>query len=103
MRMPILDSIIDFDIKGDFNKRDYKKQIERIRDYIYKGDVYQVNMSRQLSGRTSLTAGELYLRLRETNKAPFCAYIPVRNGFILSLSPERFMEGRKGLLRTRPI
>ncbi|WP_088370168.1 chorismate-binding protein [endosymbiont 'TC1' of Trimyema compressum] len=94
--------MIDFDIKSDFNKRDYKKQIERIRDYIYKGDVYQVNMSRQLSGRTSLTTGELYLRLRETNKAPFCAYIPVRNGFILSSSPRAVYGGAKRTFKNSP-
>ena len=99
----LIDSTRNFNIKSDFNKEDYKKQIEKIRDYIYKGDVYQVNMTRQLSGMTTMTAGELYFKLRETNRAPFSAYIPVANGAILSSSPERFMEGRKGLLRTRPI
>ncbi len=80
--------------------------IERIKQYIAAGDVFQVNLSRQWqsAGISELTALDAYARLRETNPAPFSCYARLDDGtFILSSSPERLVEARAGRVSTRPI
>ena len=82
----------------------YLKKIRRIRDYIYEGEVYQVNYTRQFAGtRSPLAADELYLCLREMNPAPFAAYLKGPDWSILSSSPERLIRCQKGILQTKPI
>jgi len=80
--------------------------VERIKHYIAAGDVFQVNLSRQwrVDCAGALPPAEAYQRLRETNPAPFAAlaWLDAKTA-ILSSSPERLLESRDGVVRTRPI
>lgn len=83
---------------------EYSKKIEQIKDYIYEGDVYQVNYTRRFIGQIkNLEYNKIYLKLRKTNPAPFSAFIRQKNWAILSSSPERLIKSTSGILETRPI
>jgi len=87
----------------DIHKETYLNTIEKIKTYIEKGDVYQVNFSyRHRVGFTGALT-ELYRRLRSGSPAPFSAYLALEGGAVLSTSPERFvrLDGRRIL--TSPI
>lgn len=93
-----------FQVQEEEDLDAYRMNIQRIRDYIYEGDVYQVNYTRQFAGaRTPLAEDELYLCLREMNPAPFAAYIKGSDWSILSSSPERLIRCCNGVLQTKPI
>ena len=80
--------------------------IDRIKQYISAGDVFQVNLSRtwQTGEPCSLSPYDAYARLRETNPAPFSCVARLSNDIhVLSSSPERLVEVRQGVVRTRPI
>lgn len=78
--------------------------VERIRDYIREGDVFQVNLSR--AWRLTLADGDaiqLYRRLRRHNPAPFAALVNHAGTSIISSSPERLVCVDGDHVSTRPI
>lgn len=79
--------------------------VERIREWILDGDVFQVNLSRGWRGEASqpLDATQLYQRLTASNPAPFAGLARLPGGTLLSSSPERLVEVRGASVQTRPI
>lgn len=78
--------------------------VERIREYIAAGDVFQVNLSRAWRGRVDNTdAATLYARLRAANPAPFAGSFVIPGLAVLSSSPERLVSVRGDTIETRPI
>ena len=79
--------------------------VARARDLISAGDVFQVNLARQWSGK--LQAGvqpwQIYRRLREVNPAPFSGLAWFGDRAIISSSPERLVRVSSGRVETRPI
>ncbi|WP_373974685.1 aminodeoxychorismate synthase component I [Chitinibacter sp. SCUT-21] len=79
---------------------------QRAKQYIYDGDVFQVNLSRGWD--VTLEQGEpldVFAHLRQANPAPFSAYVNLGDdvGQIVSSSPERLVSVRDGVVQTRPI
>jgi para-aminobenzoate synthetase component 1 len=91
------------EIACNFTRSDYLRAIQRAKDYIAAGDIFQVNLSRRFEARISISAPELYLRLRRINPAPMAAYLGGEDFTVVSASPERFLRLRAGRVETRPI
>jgi len=83
----------------------YLGRVQRIKDYIAAGDIFQANLSRLWQGRVrdGTRHSEIYARLRCQNPAPFAGLVSFGERSILSSSPERLVERRGSLLQTRPI
>ena len=84
----------------------FLEQVRRAQEYIRAGDVFQVNLSRRwrVRLRDDVAAIELYRRLGSANPAPFAGFMTFADGrAFISSSPERLVEVRGGLVRTRPI
>jgi len=87
----------------------YMKSVERVREYIAAGDIFQANIARfweMAFSPQDLPA--LYRRLRQVNPAPFAGIVRIGDGddalHILSASPERlFRISTDGIVETRPI
>ena len=81
--------------------------VNRIREYIKAGDVYQVNMTQRFAMETARTAVDIYSELRIRNSAPFASYLDFSNKqdkrYILSSSPERLLKYENGIAESRPI
>ena len=89
--------------KSDFSKTEYIDSIEKIKEYIASGHVYQVNMSQRFEKEfyndPYLSFKKLYLK----NPAPFFSYINAKDHHIISTSPERFVLQTGSMVETRPI
>ncbi len=83
----------------------FLQAVGRAAQYIARGDVYQVNLSRQWCGvlAADYPAWQVYARLRRTNPSPFAGLARFGDAWILSSSPERLVEVRGTQVRTRPI
>lgn len=82
----------------------YLQNVERILAYIREGDVFQVNLSRRWTAENGdLSAPSVYRKLRMTNPGPFAGFMQLGKACVLSSSPERLVEVRKGRIATRPI
>ncbi|MDA1051633.1 MAG: anthranilate synthase component I family protein, partial [Planctomycetota bacterium] len=90
-------------VTSDFSRDSYLAAVQRVIDYIYAGDVFQVNLSQRLLCRAAGDAVSLYLRLRERNAATFAGYFDLGDFQIASASPERFVQVRDGRVEARPI
>lgn len=90
-------------IVPDFTPVEYKKNVQRIRDYIFNGDVYEVNLTQGMSGSFKGSPYSLFKKLYNINKAPFSAYLERDSYTVVSNSPELFLRCRKKQVETRPI
>ncbi|GJD31056.1 Aminodeoxychorismate synthase component 1 [Methylobacterium adhaesivum] len=91
--------------RSNFSRDAYEAAVERVRDYIRAGDIYQANIAQRFEA--DLPAGfdafSLYRRLRATNPATFGAYLAFEDLRIASSSPERFLKLAGRAIETRPI
>jgi para-aminobenzoate synthetase component 1 len=92
------------DLRSSFSREAYLEAVERVREYIFAGDIFQANLSQRLEAPLDEPAWELYKRLRAINPAPFAAYIETPGATIMSASPERFLRvSTDRTVETRPI
>lgn len=90
-------------LSSNFTKKEFENSVEKVRQYIKNGDIYQANLTQRFSGKTTLSSYELYRDLRKVSPAPFGAYLNFDDFNILSNSPERFIKCIDRKLETRPI
>ena len=90
-------------LKSNFTKKEFEKSVQKVKDYIRSGDIYQANLTQRFSGKTTLSSYELYRDLRRISPAPFGAYLNFDDFNILSNSPERFIKCIDRKIETRPI
>ena len=81
----------------------YRRKVERIRDEIARGNVYQVDLTRQEAWAYEGDLREFAARLAATDPAPYSALIVEPDFAIAGASPESFLRLRSGRLTTRPI
>jgi anthranilate synthase component I len=79
--------------------------VERIHEHLHAGDIFQVNLSRAWRAHfaEAPSAASLYAALRHANPAPFAGLLQQKDWAVVSSSPERLVEVRRGLAQTRPI
>ncbi len=90
-------------LHSTFTRDSYRAAILRAKQYIAAGDIYQVNLSQRFQCEVDASAPELYRALRESNPAPYCAYLDIGEAQILSSSPECFLNIHDRHVVTRPI
>ena len=75
----------------------YSKIIKEIKNELYNGNVYQINYTMQKKYSVSISAFDIYYKLRQLSKPRHGYYFAHDNLNILSLSPEQFFkkEGNK--------
>jgi len=80
-------------------------RVEKIRDYLAAGDVYQVNLARRHVARIHAPgdALALYRVLADVAPAPYGALIEADGLTVISGSPERFLASAGDRIETRPI
>lgn len=87
----------------DYTPEQYKCNVEKIRDYIFNGDVYEVNLTQGLTGDFTGSPYSLFKKLYNINRAPFSAYMERDNYTVVSNSPELFLRCNGNIVETRPI
>ncbi len=90
-------------VDSNLNRDEFEAIVRRTIEYIYAGDVYQVNLSQRLRVPFSEHPFILYQRLRDINPSPFAAYLDLGNFQLVSSSPERLVMLRGEEATTRPI
>ncbi|MGI9195548.1 MAG: chorismate-binding protein [Candidatus Nanopelagicus sp.] len=81
----------------------YQKNVELIKEKIAAGDIYQVNLCRVLSTKSSQSLQGLAKRLQADNPAPYASYLKLPGLEIASASPELFLERRGAFIKSTPI
>ncbi len=88
---------------SNFSRAAYLRALQRAIEYVWAGDIFQVNLAQRLLYPAEDDSIQLYLRLRRRNPAPFGGYFDLGDFQIVSASPERFLSVSDGSVETRPI
>jgi para-aminobenzoate synthetase component 1 len=92
------------ELRSSFTHRRYLDAVQRVREYIFAGDIFQANLSQRFEAPFTESPWSYYRRLRTRNAAPFAAYIEAPEAVVVSASPERFLRvDANGHVETRPI
>ena len=90
---------LDFSI----DQEEFTSDIQTIQEYIRNGDTYQINYTFRITGEAYGDPLSLYARLRERQPGRFGAFIAQDSNFILSQSPELFIQKQGGTLKAMPM
>jgi para-aminobenzoate synthetase component 1 len=90
-------------LTSNFTPDAYQATIARAIEYIYAGDIFQVNLAQRLLFPARDDSVSLYLRLRQRNPATFAGYFDLGRFQIVSASPERLLQVRDRQVEARPI
>ncbi|MGM0833147.1 MAG: aminodeoxychorismate synthase component I [Pseudomonadota bacterium] len=97
------DFILTQPFQAELSQADYTKRFNAVQRYIRAGDCYQINLAQRFTARYQGDEWQAYLRLRKATPTPFSGFMAWKNQAVLSLSPERFLQCREGVVETRPI
>ncbi len=85
------------------SQNQYMQYVEKIREEIASGGVYQVNACRRLSIQSSATLDLAFANILKSNPAPFASYLRFGDMEIASASPELFLTRDGDQIKTSPI
>jgi para-aminobenzoate synthetase component 1 len=86
------------------DEHEYIGYVERIRELIAQGWVYQVNACRRITSEdTNANLRGLFRGILDNNPAPWASYIEIPNLNIASASPELFLQRSGSRVKTSPI
>jgi len=86
------------------NEKEYIGYVERIRELIAQGWVYQVNACRRITTEDSnANLRGLFTGILNNNPAPWASYLEIPNLNIASASPELFLQRLGSRVKTSPI
>jgi para-aminobenzoate synthetase component 1 len=91
-------------IEAATSHADYIQSVEKLKQHIQRGDVYEVNFCREFfAEEVSLDATETFRRLNEISCAPFSCFYRMDDKYLLCASPERYLKKKGNKLLSQPI
>ena len=90
-------------IKSNLTKKQFKENVVKAKEYIKKGDIFQVVLSQRFERKFQKKPIEIYNYLRKSNPSPFMFYFNFEDFKILGSSPEILVRLRNNFITIRPI
>ncbi|WP_411825350.1 anthranilate synthase component I family protein [Luteolibacter sp. AS25] len=89
----------------EMGRENFLSAVEKVKEYIAAGDIYQVNVAQGFCAEVSESGGlfGLYEVLRKASPAPMGIYQKLAGREILGTSPELFLKVSGNRIETRPI
>ncbi|MGQ9664116.1 MAG: anthranilate synthase component I [bacterium] len=88
---------------SNFTPMEFCSMVERAKDYIFAGDIFQVVLSHRLRVNIATPALDIYRALRITNPSPYMYYLKFGDTTILGSSPETLIKLRNRTAISRPL
>lgn len=90
-------------LRPNIARKEYIDNIEKIKDFIRRGDTYQVNYTFKYKFNFSGSAFDFYEDLKARQSVSYSALIKTKDYSLLSLSPELFFRKNKDRIEVRPM
>ena len=100
---PIIQNKISEPIKSNDNFDEYSKKIDKIKEYIKSGDIFQCVFSRRFKGKMKGDLFNSYRVLRGLNPSPYMIFIDNGDVQIAGSSPETLVKKEGNNIVTFPI
>ncbi|MCD7728542.1 MAG: anthranilate synthase component I [Clostridia bacterium] len=89
--------------KARFSKNEYCKMVERAKNYIYEGDIFQVVLANRMEAEIEGSLLNVYRTLRTINPSPYMFYFSGTDIELAGASPETLVKSQSGVLHTYPL
>lgn len=86
-----------------FDEDQYCSMVEKAKDHIHEGDIFQIVLSNRLSAGFEGSLFNTYRVLRTTNPSPYMFYFSGTDVEIAGASPETLVKLENGILHTFPL
>jgi anthranilate synthase component I len=93
----------DKEITSNYEKENFCDLVNRAKDYIIAGDIFQVVLSQRLKIKNEVDPFDIYRRLRKSNPSPYMFYIDFEDYQIAGASPESLVKVKNNKVVTNPI
>ncbi|HEV2232418.1 MAG TPA: chorismate-binding protein, partial [Terriglobia bacterium] len=90
-------------VRSNMTRTHYEAMVERGKEYIRAGDVFQVVLSQRLTVPVRVPPFEIYRALRVVNPSPYMYYLRMGASTILGSSPEMLVKVSGRNVEYRPI
>jgi anthranilate synthase component 1 len=84
-------------------REEHMRRIERCKEYIAAGDIFQVVLSQRLDFNPEVAPFDLYRALRQVNPSPYLYFLKYGDAHIFGSSPEMLVRVTNRKLEYRPI
>lgn len=84
-------------------KEEYAEKVEKTKEYIRNGDIFQAVISRQFEAEYEGSLLNAYRVLRTTNPSPYMVYLKSKAVELICSSPETLVKLKDGRLSTFPV
>ncbi|MDO9548683.1 MAG: anthranilate synthase component I [Candidatus Marinimicrobia bacterium] len=88
---------------ANFTKNDFLKAVEKSREYIFAGDIFQTVISQRFSVAYSGDSFQVYRTLRNINPSPYMFYLDFLDYQVIGSSPEPIIRAEDGELEIIPL
>ena len=90
-------------VKSNTTKSKFLKIVNKAKEYIRIGDIFQVVLSQRFESKLTKRPLEIYKKLRVTNPSPFMYFFNFEDFQIIGASPEILVRLRDNKITIRPI
>ena len=91
------------DIDINLNKEQFERIVNKAKEYVHSGDVFQVVLSRRFSFEAKGDYLRVYEKLRELNPSPYMFHLKMDENVIIGSSPEMLLRVTGRDVETFPI
>ena len=96
-------SKINIKVKSNTSKNKFLKMVQKAKEYIKIGDIFQVVLSQRFEAKLTKNPLEIYKKLRVINPSPFMYFFNFDDFQIIGASPEILVRLRDNKITVRPI
>ncbi|MDL5366625.1 anthranilate synthase component I [Xanthomonas sp. NCPPB 2654] len=102
--VPLARDVLDeSDFVSGFTREGFIAAVEKSKEYIRAGDIFQVVLSQRLSVPFSARPVDVYRALRALNPSPYMYFLDVGDTQVVGSSPEILVRLEAGQITVRPI
>ncbi|VAX20606.1 Anthranilate synthase, aminase component [hydrothermal vent metagenome] len=94
-------SSIDF--KGNIDKETFERNVEKCKEYIREGDIFQVVLAQRMKATLHVPAFQVYRALRTINPSPYMYFLNLGGISVVGASPESLVRVEGETVEVRPI
>lgn len=100
----ILKAQNSLEIKHRITESDYLSKAHKMLEHIHRGDIYEANFCIEFYAENAeINPAETYIKLNTISQPPFAVFLKNNRQYLLSASPERYLQKQGSTIITQPI
>lgn len=88
---------------SNFTREQFCSAVERVKEHIFAGDIFQMVLSQRYSGETNADPFLIYRALRMLNPSPYMFFLEMGDITLIGSSPEALVSLENGKASVHPI